>query len=84
MLSKTTAKLVEEIFTSFGGKDKRERNRKKAQEEPEVCLVSMLLVIKEELPHVYATLGMTIERAPYDDNLKEAREKLEETSQKVS
>lgn len=75
MLSKATAQLVEEILAYFG-----EEHKKRAKAEPEACLISMLLVIKKELPHVYATLGMTIEQAVYDSHLKVARQELEKVS----
>ena len=79
MLSKATVKLVEEIFEYFGEEDKE-----KAQKEPEACLISMLTLIKKELPHAYVTLKMGIELAADDDYLEEAREKLKETPQEVS
>ncbi|TSC72493.1 MAG: hypothetical protein G01um101438_577 [Parcubacteria group bacterium Gr01-1014_38] len=75
MLAKATAQLVEEVFAHFGADAKQ-----KAKENPEACLISMLTLIKKELPHVYATLRMSIELAPYDGYLQEAREKLEQTS----
>lgn len=75
MLSKATAQLVEEVFASLGEKAKR-----KAQEEPETCLISILLVIKERLSDVSASLDNTIEKAPYDHYLNEAREKLRQTA----
>lgn len=72
MLSKTAAQLVEDVFGHF-----REKDRQLAQKDPEACLIALLRVIKQELPHVYATLGMTIEMAPsYLD--EEARKKLEQ------
>lgn len=73
MLSKATAQLVEEVYGHF-----RREDRQKAKEDPEACLMALLTVIKEELPLVYATLGMTIEKAP--SYLKEARRKLRQTS----
>ena len=75
MVNKATAQLVEEVFGYFN-----ERSREKAQAEPEACLVSMLLVIKEQLPHTCATLRQTIQQAPYDGNLREAKEKLGQTT----
>ena len=44
MLSKVTAQLVEEVMGHFG-----EKQKKKAHDDPEACLVSMLTLIKEEL-----------------------------------
>lgn len=75
MLSTATAQLVEEVFGSIS-----EKARKKAQQDPEVCLISLLTVIKKHLPHVYTTLRTTVEMAPYDDYLKEARQKLKQTA----
>lgn len=71
MLSKATAQLVEEVSAHFG-----ERVKKKARENPEAYLISMLQVIKEQLPESWATLEMTIEQAQFDENLDEARQKL--------
>lgn len=75
MLSKQTAQLVEEVFAHFG-----EKGRKKAVEDPEACLISMLTVIKKELPHVYATLRATIQRALYESHLEEAKRQQEQVS----
>ncbi len=73
MLSKATVQLVEEVMGYFG-----EERREKAREDPEACIVSMLTVIKNRLPKVYATLSQTIEMTTYDEYLKEAREKIEQ------
>ncbi len=72
MLSKATALLVEEVMGHFG-----EEKKKKAHENPEACLVSMLTLIKKRLPEVSAMLYSSIELATYDGYLKEAKEKLE-------
>lgn len=74
MLTKATAQLVEEVMGYFG-----EEKRQKAQEDPEACLVSMLTLIKNELPEVSATLYSTIELATYDGYLQEAREKMQQS-----
>lgn len=71
MLTKPTVQLLEEVFSLLG-----EKAREKAQAEPEACLVSLLLVIKKRLPEGWATLGMTIEQAPRDSNLDDARKIL--------
>jgi len=73
MLSKVTAQLVEEIARHFG-----EDDRVKAREDPEAYLVSMLIWIKKELPEVSAMLYGSIELAGYEENLKEARRKIDE------
>lgn len=75
MLSRPTAQLVEEIFAHFG-----EEAKQKAKEDPEAYLISMLLVIKKELPLVYATLRATIERARYESYLKEAKRQQEQVA----
>jgi len=72
MLSKVTAQLVEEIMGHFG-----ENQRKKAHNDPEACLISMLTRIKEELPEVSATLYGSIQLTTCDDYLQEAREKIQ-------
>ena len=73
MLNKATAQLVEEVMAHFG-----EKQRRKAKENPEVCLVSMLMRIKEKLPHVWATLGITIRMTTSDERLEKAREVLKQ------
>lgn len=75
MLAKTTAQLVEEVMGHFG-----EQQRKKAHDDPEACLVSMLTLIKNELPEVSAMLYSAIELAAYDGHLQEAKRKLQEVS----
>lgn len=75
MLSKATAQLVEEVMGYFG-----EEKRKKAHENPEACLVSMLTLIKNELSEPSATLRISIQLATYDGYLKEAKEKLGQSS----
>lgn len=74
MLTKATAQLVEEVMGHFG-----EKQKKKAREEPEACLISMLTLIKNELPIPSATLYSAIQLATYDGYLKEAREKMQQS-----
>lgn len=73
MLNKTTAQLVEEVMGHFS-----EKARKKAKEDPEACLISMLTLIRNELPEVSATLYSTIGLATCDGYLQEAREKMKQ------
>ncbi|MDO8530227.1 MAG: hypothetical protein Q7S10_02365 [bacterium] len=75
MLAPITKKLVEEIFGSFGND-----TEKLAKEDPEACLVSMLTRIKEQLPNVCATLGLTIEFAAFNKDIKEAKRKIKQAS----
>lgn len=75
MLPKPTIELLCEIAAHFG--PDRER---KARKDPDAYLFSLLTLIKQELPHVYATLYQSIELATYDGYLKEARQKLTEAS----
>jgi len=70
MLSKATTQLTEEVFGYFGEEDKQ-----KAKKEPEALLISLLLVLKKELPDVSSMLS-DVEEALYEDNLKKARERL--------
>lgn len=72
MISPQITELVREIFAHYG--EKRER---RAVEDPEACLVALLTVIKRELPHVWATLGITVEQATFESSLEEAREQLQ-------
>ena len=74
MLNKATVRLVEEVIGYFG-----EDDRKKAQKDPEACLVSMLTLIKKELPVPSSTLYSAIQLTTYDGHLKEAREKIEQS-----
>ena len=74
MLSKATAQLVEEVMGHFGEDDKR-----KAEKDPEACLISMLTLIKNELPMPSATLYSAIQLTTHDVYLKEAREKMEQS-----
>ena len=77
MVSKVTAQLLEEVFTRFG-----EKAKQKARKEPEVLLVSMLLVLKEELPEVSSMLS-NVDMALYESNLKIAREKLRQKEKSI-
>lgn len=83
MLSKVTAQLVEEVFGYFDDRNRKAfghittKSRTKAKKEPEVLLVSLLLVLKKELPEVSAMLD-DIEESLFEDNLKEARELLKQ------
>ncbi|OGZ75074.1 MAG: hypothetical protein A3A12_00005 [Candidatus Staskawiczbacteria bacterium RIFCSPLOWO2_01_FULL_43_17b] len=76
MLSRATVQLVEEVFSSFD-EPNATRNRMKAKENPEALVVSLLLVLKKELPEVSAMLS-DVEMALYEDNLKEARERIKQ------
>lgn len=71
MLPKEIIDLLEEVFEYFG-----EQEKKEAQKEPEVYLVSLLSKIKEDLPDVSAMLEFTVEEATYHSHLDEARAKL--------
>lgn len=71
MLPKEIVRLVEEVFGFFG-----EDEQEEAKKEPEVYLASLLSKIKEDLPDVSAVLKLTTEEALFEDNLNEAREKL--------
>ena len=62
---------MEEVMAHFG-----EKSREAARKDPEACLISMLTLIKEELPHTWATLRQSIQLTTYHCHLKEAREKL--------
>lgn len=73
MLSTTTAQLVQEVFGYYG-----EKPRRLAEKDPEACLVNLLTVIKERLPEVSATLGITVEAATYDKMVEKARQLLEQ------
>jgi len=76
MLTKATAQLVEEVMGYFG-----EEEREKALKDPEACLVSMLILIKKELPIPSSTLRQAIQLTTYDGYLQEAREKMEQSKQ---
>lgn len=84
MLSKATAQLVEEVFGYFDERDRKAfghittKSKTKAKKEPEVLLVSLLLVLKKYLPEVSSTLDDVAESL-YEDNLKEARELLKQS-----
>lgn len=71
MKTERTLQLLEKIFGRYG-----ERQRKKAKEDPEACLLSLLTAIEKELPEVSATLWFTVRSATYDDNVDRAKEKL--------
>jgi hypothetical protein len=73
MLTKATAQLVEEVMGHFGEKEK-----KKAQEDPEACIISMLTLIQKGLRSPSSTVFGTIQLTTYDGYLKEAREKMEQ------
>ncbi len=78
MLNKVTAQLTEEVLAYFS-----EKCRKIAHENPEICLVSMLTLIKKRLPFVSATLAQAIEGTTYDEHLKEAKIKLAQAEAEV-
>lgn len=75
MLPKPTIELLCEIAAHFG--PDRER---KARQDPDAYLLSLLTLIKERLPVVSATLDQAIELATYDGYLEEARKKLKPIS----
>ncbi|TSC72089.1 MAG: hypothetical protein G01um101438_717 [Parcubacteria group bacterium Gr01-1014_38] len=58
MVSPHIAELVREIFACYG-----EEIECEAKKDPEAYLVYLLTAIKEELPHVWATLQSTVEEA---------------------
>lgn len=71
MLSKATAQTIERVAGFFGKKEQQ-----KAYEEPEVVALSMFLLLEKnfsELPVL-----SEIEMALWEDNLKEARKKMEQ------
>ena len=74
MLSKATAQLVAEVMGYFG-----EDNKIKAEKDPEACLVAMLTLIEKDLSDVSSMLSFTVQFATYDDYLKEARKKIEQS-----
>mgnify|MGYP001582996268 FL=1 len=51
-------------------------NKEQVQENPVAYLVSMLLVIKKELPDISAMLSSTVRMASYDRYLEEAKKLL--------
>ncbi|MBI2054419.1 MAG: hypothetical protein HYT36_03810 [Candidatus Staskawiczbacteria bacterium] len=82
MLSRATKKLAEEVFGYFDERDKRvfghitAKRREEAKKNPEVCLIALLLAIKEKLPYSCAILRSTVEEALYEDNIEEAKKRL--------
>ncbi|MDP3735017.1 MAG: hypothetical protein Q8R39_01160 [bacterium] len=72
MISPEIAQLVVELARLIG-----ERERKKAEAEPEVCLVALLNRMRSDLREISATLGLTVEFSFFDGSLNKAREFLE-------
>ena len=72
MLAKPIEKLVHEIFSFLG-----EEKEQSANKHPEACLISLLTIIKGDLPDQWTTLRSTIQRAAYEDNVEEARRVIE-------
>lgn len=72
MISSDIARLVVELAGRVG-----EREREKAEAEPEVCLVAVLTMMKSEVQEISATLEMTVRFSFFEDYLDEAREFLE-------
>lgn len=78
MLTKEITNLLEEVFEYFGEEEKEE-----ARKDPEVCLASLLMKIKEDLPDVASTLKWTVEKSTFFDYLDEARKKLNQKKKKT-
>lgn len=72
MVSRKLAKLIKEVFVYYG-----ERKEKMAKNDPEGCLISLLLSIKEGLEDRWSVgIDTVVRRATYEENVNAVREKL--------
>lgn len=70
-----TKRLLEEIF----GRLNLRHHKEHIKEEPETYLLALLTVInREEEERPYTTLHWAVQKAAFDNNLEEAREKLKQ------
>lgn len=72
-VSKTLARLIEEVFAFFG-----EKKLKLAKKYPEACIASILMETKDSLPHVWKTLRDTMEYGTFSDAVQTARQLLDQ------
>lgn len=72
-LPKPLTDVLQEVFSREG-----EEKRKRVEQDPAACLLSLLTCIKKRLPRVSATLVFTVEEATFETNIEAARRKLEE------
>lgn len=76
MISNQVRQLVQDIFLQSRNEDVHQEVR----EDPEAYLISLLTVIKKDLPDISSTLRWTVQSASFDKNLEEVRKKLQEVS----
>lgn len=79
-LSKAITRVLEEILPNLRVPEKREGALKLAQEDPEACVLAVLLEIKSRLYPDDPGLGVrhSLQHASYDGAIKEARKLLDE------
>lgn len=81
MLSPVTVQLILDVRALVKSSPKQDQ---RVQEDPEAWIVSLLEIIKKDLPRGWNTLRSPVGMASYEVYMDKAREKLQQAAQQAS